>query len=123
MTENYFGLTDTGKLRDNNEDTFIAEKVLNNRYIMACVVDGVGGYEGGEVAAGITREAILEYFSIPSGDVPTMMKEALTVANEKINTEKMHSRGKNDMACVVTLAITDIENNQFYYSHVGDTRL
>ena len=51
MTENFFGITDRGKQRDNNEDTFIAEKVLKDRYVMACVIDGVGGYEGGEIAA------------------------------------------------------------------------
>jgi hypothetical protein len=27
------------------------------------------------------------------------------------------------MACVLTLAVIDIQNNQFYYAHVGDTRL
>jgi PPM family protein phosphatase len=27
------------------------------------------------------------------------------------------------MACVVTLAMVDVNNNQFYYTHVGDTRL
>jgi len=88
MTENYFGITDTGKMRENNEDDFIAEKILKDRYVMGCVIDGVGGYEGGEVATEIARETILHYFSIPSGDVVTMMKEALKVANEKISEEK-----------------------------------
>ena len=32
MAENFFGLTDTGKIRDNNEDTFIAQFILNKRY-------------------------------------------------------------------------------------------
>ena len=27
------------------------------------------------------------------------------------------------MACVLTLAMIDIDNNQFYYAHVGDTRM
>ena len=27
------------------------------------------------------------------------------------------------MACVLTLAVVDIEKNKFYYAHVGDTRL
>ena len=27
------------------------------------------------------------------------------------------------MACVATLAVVDLENNQFYFAHVGDTRL
>ena len=119
---NFFGLTDTGRMRDNNEDAFIAQKILKDQYILACVIDGVGGYEGGEVAAQIAKENILNYFSIPSGDVPTMMKEALMVANEKIYEEKQ--KGKNDsMACVLTMAITDIERNKFYYAHIGDTRL
>ena len=88
MAENFLGLTDVGRLRQNNEDAFIAQKILNDKYIMACVIDGVGGYEGGEVAASIARESILNYFKIPSGDIRTMMKESLIVANEKIQQEK-----------------------------------
>ena len=123
MTENFFGISDTGKMRDNNEDSFIAEKILKDRYIMACVIDGVGGYEGGEVAAKIARETILHYFSIPSGDLITMMKEALKVANEKIGEEKIKNSDYQNMACVVTMAIVDEKNKRFYYAHVGDTRL
>lgn len=123
MTENFFGITDTGRLRDNNEDTFIAEKVLKDRYIMACVIDGVGGYEGGEIAAHIARETILKYFSIPSGEISTMMKEAISVANEKIHQEKIKNKDHNGMACVVTLVIADMQNKKFYYAHIGDTRL
>src|SRR5690349_11481461 len=114
---NYFGITDTGKMRDNNEDAFIAEKILKDQYVLACVIDGVGGYEGGEVAAQIARENILSYFSIPSGDIITMMKEALMVANEKIYEEKQKKSQNESMACVLTMAIADIENNKFYYAH------
>src|SRR5687767_2912174 len=123
MTENYFGITDTGKMRDNNEDDFIAEKILKDRYIMGCVIDGVGGYEGGEVATQIARETILHYLSIPSGDIVTMMKEALKVANQKISEEKLKNSEHENMACVVTMAIADVKNRKFYYAHVGDTRL
>ncbi|HXI00998.1 MAG TPA: protein phosphatase 2C domain-containing protein [Sphingobacteriaceae bacterium] len=123
MAENYFGITDTGKVRDNNEDAFITEKVMNNKFILACVIDGVGGYAGGEVAADIARTSIIEYFRIPSGEVISMMKEAFIAANEKIFAEKQSVKKHDSMACVCTLAIADIENNQFYYAHVGDTRL
>ena len=51
MADNFYGTTDTGKMRDNNEDNFIAQKIVNGKYIAGCVIDGVGGYEGGEVAA------------------------------------------------------------------------
>lgn len=45
-TDYFFGITHPGKVRDNNEDAFIAEKILDDRYVLACVIDGVGGYEG-----------------------------------------------------------------------------
>lgn len=123
MAENFYGITDTGRQRTNNEDAFIAQPVGNKGYLMACVIDGVGGYEGGEVAAELARQTILHYFSIPSGDVITMMQEALLAAHEKIRIEKEKNSRLQSMACVVTLAIADVTNNQFYYAHVGDTRL
>jgi serine/threonine protein phosphatase PrpC len=123
MAENYFGLTDTGRQRDNNEDAFIAEVIMDGKYIMACVIDGVGGYEGGEIAAAIARASILEYFSVPSGDLSTMMREAISSANQKIFNEKLKNEELSRMACVLTLAVVDVENNKFSYAHVGDTRL
>jgi serine/threonine protein phosphatase PrpC len=123
MAENFFGLTDTGKMRDNNEDSFIAETILHDRYIAACVIDGVGGYEGGEIAAKLTQEAIVDQLQNPSEDIIQTLKEAFATANEKISKEK-HSSGENgQMACVLTLALADIAGNKFYYAHVGDTRL
>jgi PPM family protein phosphatase len=123
MAKHYFGITDVGRLRDNNEDTFFTEPVLNNQYIAACVIDGVGGYEGGEVAAAIAQQSILAYLKIPSGEVLTMMREAMASANENIYSEKIQSDKNSRMACVVTLALVDPVHNKFYYAHVGDTRL
>lgn len=123
MAEPYFGITDTGRVRNNNEDTFIAEPVLKGQFIAACVIDGVGGYEGGEVAAAIARESIRDYLKIPSGDIITMMREAISAANEKIFNEKTQQPKIKDMACVLTLALIDNQSNKFYYVHIGDTRL
>ncbi|MGI8598577.1 MAG: PP2C family protein-serine/threonine phosphatase [Chitinophagaceae bacterium] len=123
MAEKYFGITDKGVTRNNNEDTFIAEAVMKDKFICACVIDGVGGYEGGEIAAAIARETILKYFTVPSGQLSSMMREAIISANEKIYNEKLSSRQYENMACVLTLALIEKEKNRFYYAHVGDTRL
>lgn len=123
MAENYFGITDTGKMRTNNEDTFIAQPVLNNKFIAACVIDGVGGYEGGEVAARLAHDAILTALHDPDTDIIALLKEALVAANEAIYNEKQNSKENRQMACVLTLALADLTNNKFYYAHVGDTRL
>lgn len=123
MAKNFFGITDTGMLRSNNEDTFIAEPVLNNGFIAACVIDGVGGYSGGEVAAKLAHDAILNYLREPVNDIITRMKEAVAAANESIYKEKQQSKQNDQMACVLTMALADVANNKFYYAHVGDTRL
>lgn len=123
MAKNYYGITDTGRHRDNNEDTFIAQTVLDNQYIAACVIDGVGGYSGGEVAAKLAHDAILTTLRSSSGDVVTMMKDALSAANENIYNERQQNKQNDQMACVLTLALVDVANNKFHYAHVGDTRL
>jgi PPM family protein phosphatase len=122
MAENFYGITNTGRIRDNNEDTFLAE-TLPNGWIVACVIDGVGGYEGGEVAAAIARETIREALQQPSFDPVKTLRESLLQANKNIYDEKLRHRGKDQMACVLTIALVDVESNQFYYAHVGDTRL
>ena len=123
MAENFFGITDTGKVRDNNEDAFIAKKVMDNRFIIACAIDGVGGYSGGEIAAEIARDSIFANFDHPTGDLIAAMKASFILANKKIFAEKLQTKEHNKMACVLTLAVVDVENNQFHYAHVGDTRL
>jgi serine/threonine protein phosphatase PrpC len=123
MTDQFFGITDTGKYRKNNEDTFIAQLTTDNKFIIACVIDGVGGYSGGEIAAALAREAILSRLEKPPGEVIPMLVDCFNLANEKILLEKQNSGDHHNMACVATLAIADIQQNQFYFVHVGDTRL
>ena len=47
-----FYLTDTGKVRDHNEDSIIVLENSNNEYLLA-VADGMGGHSAGEVASSI----------------------------------------------------------------------
>jgi len=123
MAENFYGITDTGQIRDNNEDNFIAQNILGGKYIAGCVIDGVGGYEGGEIAAALARSSILNKLKKAKGDVIETMKKAFIDAEEKITEEKKDKAENLQMACVLTLALADINENKFYYAHVGDTRL
>lgn len=66
---------------------------------------------------------MLDHLQKPAEDLFVAMKEAVIIANEKIYSEKIVSEQNNQMACVLTLAVADIRYNQFYYAHVGDTRL
>ncbi|WP_411272982.1 PP2C family protein-serine/threonine phosphatase [Daejeonella sp.] len=123
MADNYFGLTDIGMVRGNNEDTFILQPAKGGEYIIACAIDGVGGYSGGEVAAALAKDSIIEYLQNLRSDVSVMMTEALITANEKICYQKIEVKEHDSMACVLTMAVVNVKNNEFHYIHVGDTRL
>jgi serine/threonine protein phosphatase PrpC len=123
MDNNFFGNTDIGKQRQNNEDEFIAQKTTDQALIIGCVIDGVGGYLGGEIAAAIARESIISHLSAIGSDVIPAMKTAFGIANKQIFEEKVRDNELRNMACVLTLVVADVDSNQFYYAHVGDTRL
>jgi len=123
MTAYFSGITDKGKRRENNEDTFIVQEIPGTPYLLACVIDGVGGYNGGEVAAEIARTVILEEVKHISGNIIETLQNAVVAANERIQEQRHADRENANMACVLTCVIADIKNNKLWYSHVGDTRL
>ena len=48
----YFYLTDSGKVRDHNEDSVVITKNEEGDYLMA-IADGMGGHRAGEVASSL----------------------------------------------------------------------
>lgn len=48
----YYYLTDTGKVREHNEDSLIIVENFNKEILMA-VADGMGGHNAGEVASSL----------------------------------------------------------------------
>lgn len=123
MAGYFFGITDKGKRRELNEDTFIVQELPGKGLVLACVIDGVGGYNGGEVAAEIARAVILEHARDLSKNIVETLQTAVVAANERIQQRRNEDDAHANMACVLTCAIADIKNNKLYYSHVGDTRL
>lgn len=120
--DQFYGATDVGRQRSNNEDEFIV-KDLGNGKILACVIDGVGGYEGGEVAAAIAKQTILDQFREPAADLVLKLKTCFVEANRKIYEDRLNHPERDSMACVLTLVHADPEQNQLHFAHVGDTRL
>ena len=123
MADNFFGITDIGKVSENNEDEFIAQKAISQDVIIAGVIDGVGGYHGGEIAAAIAKECLIKLLGNITGDIIPAIKAAFYSANAQIFAEKKQDTALQNMACVLTMAMVDVPNNQLYYAHVGDTRL
>lgn len=119
-----YGNTDTGLVRKNNEDAFIAQKIWDDNHWLMAVIDGLGGYEGGEVAAAIAKEAILRSVDgKQEQDCLDVIMQSVVDANNSIFYQRSTLNGLNDMGCVITASILDLEKKQLNVAHVGDTRL
>ena len=118
------GRTDSGRVRENNEDAFVATRIPDTPLVLLAAIDGVGGYEGGEVAASITAQTLLSFVLEHRADKPLdLMKKAMVEANNAICAEKAVRPSLDRMACVASAALVDLDRKQAYVAHVGDSRI
>ena len=127
MTEKkitFDGNTDLGKVRTNNEDTFIIQNIWDDNHVLAVVIDGVGGYDGGEIAAQIAQQTIIEYLErYTNGERIDLLKQAVTEANNRVVEEREKQPKFANMGCVLTACLVEVDKMQINMVHVGDTRL
>ena len=123
MDGTIYGDTDKGNFRDSNEDAFITERLGD--LMLAVVIDGVGGEDGGEVAAEIARKTIINHFesSFDTEQKIELLKEAVTKANNAIVEERRLQPEYARMSCVLTACLVDVYKMRVHMVHVGDTRL
>lgn len=120
----FFGATDIGKVQTNNEDTFIAQYIWDECHILLVAIDGMGGEEGGEIAADIAKESILKYLTDFRDDTDlNLIKRAIADANNEIIRHKEFMPKYRRMGCVVTAGIINIDSETLSIAHVGDSRL
>lgn len=120
----YYGATDIGRLRTNNEDTFIAQQILDDQHLLFAVIDGMGGYAGGEASAEIARDTIIKFLEdFPNGNCLEQLKLAVLNANNEIMRYKEVVPKYNHMGCVLTAVLIELDNSIINVVHIGDTRL
>ena len=115
--------TDKGKVREMNEDNFFVDKETG----LFIVADGMGGYQGGEVASRIAVDVVSKFIkdNIPllsdkKEDIYKILMESLFRANEKIRIKSNSDMSLKGMGTTIVLVLC--RNNGFYISHVGDSR-
>jgi serine/threonine protein phosphatase PrpC len=118
----YYGMTDPGRCRENNEDAYLLER--KGSYVIAAVADGIGGDEGGEVASYLACKCISDYLrDSPEKDLgEDVLKQAVIYANNVVVSQQQNPR-LSSMGCVLTAVLFDMEQHLAYMCHVGDTRL
>lgn len=124
MKVGFAGLTDRGRVRANNEDVFVAKTLWDEKHILLVVIDGVGGYEGGEVAAALAGEHIVGYLErYPNGERVSLLKQAVVYANNIIYGKRQTEGRLERMSCVLTAVLLEVDKGVASMAHVGDTRL
>jgi protein phosphatase len=104
------GLTDVGREREHNEDSFLVRSPL------FVVADGMGGAEAGEVAS----QTAIETFE-QAADLPGTLGATVEAANARIHEMATAESGRQGMGCTVTAAFAD--SGKLFVAHVGDSRL
>lgn len=126
MECNYYGNTDIGLHRKNNEDAFIVQE-LSHGHILAVVADGVGSNPGGGIASSIACKCISSYFNgidIDSGQNSVdLLKRAMCYANNTIITAQQTMSEYREMASTVTAVLLNLHKMELTIGHVGDSRL
>ena len=122
-----FAKTDIGRERKLNEDFFYISKPDSNikLYIVA---DGMGGYNGGEVASNVATETAknfieknLNHYKNSKEELMELVKEAIENANAKVYQKSCENEALKGMG--TTLDVCLIYGGRAYIGHVGDSRV
>lgn len=117
--------TDPGKVRQENEDTFLVEPEAG----LFLVSDGMGGHRGGALASKIVAEDLsvlietklnkLRSHSVRA--VRSMLKKCLVQQNRHLQMEGTSEDGYKDMGATVVLAL--LKDGRAYIANLGDSRM
>jgi protein phosphatase len=140
----YAGVSVIGHVRDHNEDrlgwvaldgessyvtpaeeiTVAQSMATSQQGLVFAVADGLGGYGGGEVAAGMAVEACLDHTrqALAGGGRPAgTLRSAFNRANEAIFSAAIGGQGGRKMQS--TLSALVITPGEAHLGHVGDSRV
>lgn len=131
MKINSYGLTDVGKKRTRNEDSYL----INDDYQLYIVADGMGGHSGGEFASKLAVTTIEEVIQgINSDPEATMisgvntddaeysdrLRYAIEMASSKIFDRALYDTSLKGMGTTTVAAL--VNNNELNIANVGDSR-
>jgi len=114
--------TDTGNVRPQNEDAYVASDQL------FAVADGMGGHNAGEVASALATTLLLER-AVGQTLTPEWFVEAITSINRTIHesaAESTERRGMGTTICALALVNPQgetTEPQQVALANVGDSRI
>mgnify|MGYP003372731136 CR=1 FL=1 len=122
-----FAKSDIGKARDTNQDYYyIAEE--ENPLKIYILADGMGGYNGGDIASRLATVTVKSYIESNFEKIPKekeailkLIENAMEYANMVVYEKSKEDENLQGMG--TTLEVCVIYNNKVYIGHIGDSRI
>ncbi len=127
----FAGVTDIGRARETNEDSYCLEELGSGgaAWLLA-VADGLGAYQAGEVASRIAIQTVRDCMERdvldPEAAAPggagwsDRLRRAITAAHGRILGEASGEPGLGGMGTTLTAVV--VEGTRLHWGHVGDSR-
>lgn len=122
-----FARSDIGKAREINQDYYSIPKSEDSLQLFI-LADGMGGYNGGEIASKLATESAKSYIENNFDKIEhnkeailELIKSAIEYANMVVFEKSKQEPNLEGMG--TTLDICFIYNNKVYIGHVGDSRV
>ena len=116
----FFGQTDPGVVRTNNEDAFF----VDDQRGFGLVADGIGGAKGGEIASNLFATETKATFPLSGGlsqtDAAHLVRQSFQRANGAIMQRAKANCEYKGMGC--TAELISFFPNGFVLGHMGDSR-
>ncbi len=115
--------TSRGMVRPENEDCWTVQSFPDGWWL-GMVADGMGGYDGGEIASSLAVKHCTEYVVQHQGKEPPeeLLKNALRYGNERVFAAAAADEGCRGMGTTLTVALVKEEGGLLFIGHVGDSR-
>ena len=122
--------TDIGKVRDHNEDDYVAlgeKESPPGVDALLVVADGMGGHAAGEVASKMTVDGIVQSLNDQGEEVSNLEGNAFGVflgkVLEDVNQEVWQAAQEDDKRGMgTTCTLVAIRGDQLFLAHIGDSR-
>ena len=120
---NTFSITDTGRVRTNNQDSvFCEENAVGSFPNLFLVADGMGGHKAGDMASKLCVEQVVRQIQSTDKKTPVgVFEEAVETANRVIYEQASANSDLSGMG--TTLVAATIDEGTAYIVNVGDSRL
>ena len=123
-----FAKTDLGKARQMNEDFYYITPSVEDKLQLYILADGMGGYNGGEIASKFATLSAKSYIETNFETIPHDRDNILKLIASSIEYANMvvYEKAKENVELAnmgTTLEICLIYNNKAFIGHIGDSRI